>query len=60
MSYRQLETAIHVIRIHAIYDKNRAILYTMGSLYALQIVVTGIACGFYRCLFSYSITRPVY
>lgn len=41
-------SAIHVIRIHAIYDKNRTILYAMGSLFAVQIVVTAICCGFYR------------
>ncbi|GLB38498.1 hypothetical protein LshimejAT787_0503630 [Lyophyllum shimeji] len=41
-------SAVHVIRIHAIYDKNRAILLTMGSLFAIQIVVTAVCCGFYR------------
>ncbi|KAF9468597.1 hypothetical protein BDZ94DRAFT_1208792 [Collybia nuda] len=41
-------SAIHVIRIHAIYEKNRVVLYTMGSLFATQIVVTAICCGFYR------------
>ncbi|KAF5382481.1 hypothetical protein D9615_002992 [Tricholomella constricta] len=41
-------SVIHVIRIHAIYDKNRAILLTMGSLFAVQIVITAISCGFYR------------
>ncbi|KZT73821.1 hypothetical protein DAEQUDRAFT_683357 [Daedalea quercina L-15889] len=39
---------VHVYRIHAIYDKDRSILYGMGGLYAVQIVVTAICCGFYR------------
>ncbi|CCM01885.1 uncharacterized protein FIBRA_03956 [Fibroporia radiculosa] len=39
---------VHVYRVHAIYEKNRSILYGMGSLYALQIIVTAICCGFYR------------
>ncbi|KAJ7254417.1 hypothetical protein B0H12DRAFT_959034, partial [Mycena haematopus] len=41
-------SAIHVIRIHAIYDRNRAVLVGMGSLFAVQVVVTAICCGFYR------------
>ncbi|KAF9483448.1 hypothetical protein BDN70DRAFT_873724 [Pholiota conissans] len=41
-------SAVHVIRIHAIYDSKRPILILMSALYALQIVVTGIAAGFYR------------
>jgi hypothetical protein len=41
-------SAIHVIRIHAIYDKNRAVLLTMGSLFAVQIVITAVSCGFFR------------
>ena len=49
-----LKIAIHVIRIHAIYDKSRPILYAMGSLFALQIVLTGIACGFYHCTFTFA------
>ncbi|KAJ6512233.1 hypothetical protein C8R47DRAFT_1094193 [Mycena vitilis] len=41
-------SAIHVIRIHAIYERSRAVLIGMGSLFAAQVVVTGICCGFYR------------
>ncbi|KAF4617589.1 hypothetical protein D9613_005921 [Agrocybe pediades] len=41
-------SAVHVIRIYAIYDKNRVVLGLMSGLFALQIVVTAIACGFYR------------
>jgi len=41
-------SAIHVIRVHAIYDKNRTVLYTMGSLFAIQVAVTAVCCGFYR------------
>ena len=40
--------AVHVIRIHAIYDKSRPILFGMGALFALQVVVTAVCCGFYR------------
>lgn len=39
---------VHVIRIHAIYEKSRNILYTMGGLLGLQIVITAICCGFFR------------
>ena len=39
---------VHVIRIHAIYDKNKKILAGMSSLLAVQIVVTAICCGFFR------------
>ncbi|KAJ6508859.1 hypothetical protein C8R45DRAFT_969068 [Mycena sanguinolenta] len=41
-------SAIHVIRIHAIYDRSRAVLMLMGSLFAVQVVVTAVCCGFYR------------
>lgn len=41
--------AVHVIRIHAIYDKSRAVLLGLGALYAVQIVVTAICCAFYWC-----------
>jgi hypothetical protein len=44
--------AVHVIRIHGIYDKNRSVLYGMSALLALQIVVTAISCAFYRCKLS--------
>jgi len=39
---------VHVIRIHGIYDKNRTVLMGLSTLYAVQIVVTAICCGFYR------------
>ncbi|KAI0926940.1 hypothetical protein AcV5_007604 [Taiwanofungus camphoratus] len=39
---------VHVYRIHAIYEKSRSVLYGLGSLLAVQIVVTAICCGFYR------------
>jgi hypothetical protein len=41
-------SVVHVIRIHAIYDKSRLILGVMSSLFAIQVVVTAICCGFYR------------
>ncbi|KAF8158399.1 hypothetical protein B0H34DRAFT_656939 [Crassisporium funariophilum] len=41
-------SAVHVIRIHAIYEKNRSVLIGMSALFAVQIVVTAICCGFYR------------
>ncbi|KAK2465248.1 hypothetical protein APHAL10511_002602 [Amanita phalloides] len=41
-------SAVHVMRVHAIYDKKRPVLFLMGALYAVQIVVTAICCGFYR------------
>jgi len=39
---------VHVIRVHAIFDNNRGILALLGSLFAAQVVVTGVACAFYR------------
>lgn len=42
-------SAIHVIRVHAIYEKSRPVLLGLSSLFAVQIVVTAICCGFYRC-----------
>lgn len=41
-------SAVHVIRIKAIYDNNRGILSVMSLLFAVQVVVTAICCGFYR------------
>lgn len=41
---------VHVIRIHAIYDKNRSILFGMSTLFAVQVVVTAVCCAFYRCM----------
>ncbi|KAJ7644093.1 hypothetical protein FB45DRAFT_783874 [Roridomyces roridus] len=41
-------SAVHVVRIHAIYDRNRTVLMGMGSLFAIQVVVTAVCCGFYR------------
>jgi len=40
-------SAIHVIRINAIYDNNRGILGVMSLLFAAQVVVTAVCCGFY-------------
>jgi hypothetical protein len=42
-------SSVHVIRIKAIYEHNRGILGVMSVLFALQVVVTAICCGFYRC-----------
>ncbi|KAF8635996.1 hypothetical protein AX15_000158 [Amanita polypyramis BW_CC] len=39
---------VHVIRIHAIYDKKRPVLFAMSALLAVQIVTTAICCAFYR------------
>ncbi|KAH8825401.1 hypothetical protein DL96DRAFT_1613075 [Flagelloscypha sp. PMI_526] len=41
-------SAIHVLRIHGIYEKSRPILFGLGALLALQIVGTGVASAFYR------------
>lgn len=41
---------VHVIRIHAIYEKKRPILNLMGALLAVQVVVTAICCGFYQSM----------
>lgn len=44
-----LYSAAHTIRIYAIWGKNRAVLAVMGALFAVQIVVTAVCCGFFRC-----------
>ncbi|THG98502.1 hypothetical protein EW026_g3689 [Hermanssonia centrifuga] len=41
-------SAVHVIRINAIYDKDRRVFTPMVALYAIQILITAICCGFYR------------
>jgi hypothetical protein len=41
-------SAIHVIRIQGIHDKSRTVLTGMGGLFAVQVLVTGIACGFFQ------------
>ena len=41
-------SAVHVIRIHAIYDKSRSVLSLMSGLFATQVIVTAICCGFYH------------
>lgn len=45
-----LLSAVHVIRIHAIYDMNRSVLLGMSALFAVQVVVTAVSCAFYRCI----------
>jgi hypothetical protein len=42
-------SAVHTIRIHGIYEKNRSVLFGMSGLLALQIVTTAVCCAFYRC-----------
>lgn len=49
LAINSLSLAVHAIRIHGIYDKNRSVLYGMSALLALQVVVTAISCAFYRC-----------
>ncbi|TDL23152.1 hypothetical protein BD410DRAFT_827866 [Rickenella mellea] len=39
---------VHVIRVHAIYDKSRVVLAGLGALFAVQVVTMGISSGFYR------------
>lgn len=39
---------VHVVRIYAIYEKNRKVLLGMGALLATQIVVTAVCCAFYQ------------
>ncbi|KAH6912923.1 hypothetical protein BKA70DRAFT_1265485 [Coprinopsis sp. MPI-PUGE-AT-0042] len=41
-------SAVHVIRINAIYDDDKRVLGGMSALFAVQVVVTAICCGFYR------------
>ena len=39
---------VHVVRIHAIYEKSRSVLLGMGALPATQVVVTAVCCAFYQ------------
>jgi hypothetical protein len=41
-------SAVHIIRIHAIYDKSRTVLLGLGALFVVQILVTGVCCAFYH------------
>jgi len=41
-------SSVHVIRVHAIYDGSRPILFGLGALFGVQVAVTAIASGFYR------------
>lgn len=41
-------SAVHVMRIKAIYDDDKRVLGGMSALFAIQVVVTAICCGFYR------------
>jgi len=41
-------SAVHLVRIRAIYDKSNQITGILGVLLLVQIVMMGIACGFYR------------
>ncbi|KAG7443061.1 uncharacterized protein BT62DRAFT_996214 [Guyanagaster necrorhizus] len=43
-------SAVHVLRIQAIYEKSRAVLFGMGALFAMQVIVTAVCCGFYRAV----------
>ncbi|KAJ6610189.1 hypothetical protein B0H10DRAFT_2166096 [Mycena sp. CBHHK59/15] len=42
-------SAVHVIRISAIYEHNRSVLFSMASLWGLQVAVTGVCCAFFKC-----------
>jgi hypothetical protein len=52
-AFMTISPVVHTIRIHGIYDKDRSVLYGMGFLLAIQVVVTGICCAFYRCEFCF-------
>ncbi|KAL5524712.1 hypothetical protein ACEPAF_9857 [Sanghuangporus sanghuang] len=39
---------VHVIRVHAIYDKSRQVLMAMTGLFGLSVVCMAVTCGFYR------------
>lgn len=41
-------SAVHVIRVHAIYEKSRPVLFGLGALFAMQVAVAAVACAFYR------------
>ena len=41
-------SAVHVLRIYAIYGNSRRVLGLMSGLFAAQVIVTAICCGFFR------------
>ncbi|KAF8578144.1 hypothetical protein K439DRAFT_1621547 [Ramaria rubella] len=41
-------SAVHLVRVRAIYDKSNQITAVLGAMLLLQIVVMAVACGFYR------------
>lgn len=43
-------SAVHVLRIHAIYDKSRPILAALGALLLIQVAVMAVSSGFYRVI----------
>lgn len=43
-----IAAAVHLIRIRAIYDRSNEITGILGALLLLQIVMMGVACGFYH------------
>jgi hypothetical protein len=43
-------SAVHVIRIHAIYDKSRPILAGLGALLLIQVAVMAVSSAFYRVI----------
>jgi hypothetical protein len=42
-------SAVHVIRVHAICDKNKTVLAGLGALFIAQVAVTAVCCAFYHC-----------
>ncbi|GJJ15996.1 hypothetical protein Clacol_010275 [Clathrus columnatus] len=41
-------SAVHLVRIRAIYDKSREVTATLGILLTIQVVMMAVACGFYH------------
>ncbi|KAF8516425.1 hypothetical protein BU17DRAFT_92755 [Hysterangium stoloniferum] len=43
-----ISAAVHLIRVRAIYDRSNEVTGILGALLLLQIVMMGVACGFYH------------
>lgn len=48
-------SAVHLVRIRAIYDKSNTITGLLGGLLCLQVALMAVACGFYHGRWSLSV-----
>jgi hypothetical protein len=56
-------SAVHLVRIRAIWDMNNRITGILGALLLVQIVVMAVSCAFYhgkslQCVHTYMLSSP--